>query len=309
MVLWRGVDGLVPPIAGIQGAVRSLLHHRVGLGPGVERLPRSSECVVVGHVTGDGVVELGLHLLASYSLHEAVHHQIVGLDDRRVDDGSKLLLGVWVHLHLARGKAITRMPLMLLTARLGAGGRLLLRGCCIHFVRPPRVLIAARGRIHCAVGCGNVLNLARPHALGRGVDLVRHARAVQRMLILRVLWRSVLTEATVAFSVVLNRHVHPILHVQFCLLLLQLALVSHMVGASGARVHGPESIAHTHDLSLVATFVDAGFSIVVIESSRTGLGRGLRAHLSLHVLALQALSSGGIHDALDVRRVAIGRMS
>lgn len=77
------------------------------------------------------------------SLHEAVHHQIVRLDDRRVNDGSKLLLGVWVHLHLARGETIACVPLMLLAAGLRACRALFLGSRCIHFVRPPRILIAA----------------------------------------------------------------------------------------------------------------------------------------------------------------------
>lgn len=105
-------------------------------------------------------------------MHEAVHHQIVRLDDRRVHDGSELLLGVRVHLHLTRGKPIAGMPLVLLTAWLRAGGGLLLRGCSVHIVRSPRVLVVPRGRIHRAVGRSDILNLTRPHALGSCVDLV-----------------------------------------------------------------------------------------------------------------------------------------
>lgn len=120
------------------------------------------------------------------------------------------------------------------------------------------------------------------------------------MLIFGVLWRSVLTKAAVALSVVLNRHVHPVLHVKFSLLLLQLALISHMVRTARAGVHGAECVGHAHYLSLVPSFMYAGFPIVVIESSGVGLGRGLWSHLSLYILTLKVLTTGRIDYALDV---------
>lgn len=164
-------------------------------------------------------------------MHEAIHHQIVRLYYRWVNDGSKLLLRVWVHLHLTRGKPSAGVPLMLLAAGLGAGGALFLGCCRIHVVRPPRILIVAGGLYDCFVG-SNILNLTRSDALCSRVDLVGHARAVQRVLVFRVLRRPVLTQSTIAFSVVLDRHVHPVLHFQFGLLLLQLALIPDMVRAS-----------------------------------------------------------------------------
>ena len=84
--------------------------------------------------------------------------------------------------------------------------------------------------IHCVVG-SNVLNLARPHALSSSIDLVGHARTVQRVLVLGVLRWPVLTKPAIAFAVVLDRHVHPVLHFKFGLLLLQLALIPDVVRA------------------------------------------------------------------------------
>lgn len=142
-----------------------------------------------------------------------------------------------MHLHLTGSKAVTRMPLMLLAARLRARRPLPLfltaTATSIHVVRPPSILIASGRRLHSVVCCCNVLNLARSHTLSGRVDLMGHASVVKCMLILGVLRWPVLAKATVALPIVLDRHVHSILHFQFCLLLLQLALIPHVVAASG----------------------------------------------------------------------------
>lgn len=227
VLLWCRVNRLVPPIPRVQSTVWSLLGDGVGLGSRIHRLPRCSKCVVVAHVARESIVQLRLHLLSSHSLHEAVHHQIVRLYDRGVDDGAELLLGVRVHLHLARGETIADVPLVLLAAWLRAVCALLLGSRCVHVVRPPGILIAAGGVLH--RGVGDILYLAWSHALGGGIDLVGHACTVQGVLIFCVLWWPVLTKPTITFSGVLDRHVHPVLHFKLGLLLLQLALIPDMV--------------------------------------------------------------------------------
>lgn len=62
-------------------------------------------------------------------------------------------------------------------------------------------------------------------------------------------------------------------------------------------------------MRLVATFVHTSISIVVIEGARTGLSWRLWPYLPLHILALEALPSSRIDDALDVRGVAVCRIS
>ena len=108
---------------------------------------------------------------------------------------------------------------MLRAARLGTTARALFLGGGSHVVCPPCILIAAGRVVQCASAC-NILYLAGSHALSSRIDLVRHARAIQRMLLVfRVLWWPVLAEPAVAFSIVLNCHVHPVLHFKLCLLL------------------------------------------------------------------------------------------
>lgn len=53
----------------------------------------------------------------------------------------------------------------------------------------------------------------------------------------------------------LNRHVHPILHVQLVLVLLQLTLVPNVMRATGPRVNRGEAVRHRHHLRLVAALV------------------------------------------------------
>ena len=64
-----------------------------------------------------------------------------------------------------------------------------------------------------------------------------------------------LAEAAEALAVVLDRHVHAILHIQLVLVLLQLTLVPDVVRTTGARVHRGESVRHRHHLRLVTALV------------------------------------------------------
>jgi len=65
---------------------------------------------------------------------------------------------------------------------------------------------------------------------------VRHARGVELLVVLVLGW-SMLAEATEAFSIVLDRHVHPILHVELILILLELALVTNVMGPIRPRIN------------------------------------------------------------------------
>lgn len=98
--------------------------------------------MVIAHICRERIVELGLDFWISDPLHQAIHHQIVRLDNRGVYDGSELLLGVWVHLQLARGESSARVPLMLRAAGLCSTWALFLRSTA-HVVCPPRILIGA----------------------------------------------------------------------------------------------------------------------------------------------------------------------
>lgn len=170
LLLRRCVDGLVPPVARIECTVWGLLSDSRRL-PAVNGVLGITKGVVGSHVARDGVVKsimLTLHLLLPNALHQAVHHEVVRLDERGMDNCAELLLlAVWHHLHVARGEAAARVPLVLLAVGLGAGsGSLLLAGDCrVHLVGTPRVLCAPGGVLNCVAGCGNVLNLAGSHAL------------------------------------------------------------------------------------------------------------------------------------------------
>ena len=76
-----------------------------------------------------------------------------------------LLLAAWHHLHVAGCEPSARMSLMLLAAGLSAAG-LLLGGNRVHFVSSPGVLRAASRGLSRVARCGDVLDLARSHALG-----------------------------------------------------------------------------------------------------------------------------------------------
>lgn len=82
-----------------------------------------------------------------------------------------------------------------------------------------------------------------------------------------VLWRAMLTESAEALAVVLNRHIHAILHIQLVLVLLKLTLITNVVRAAGTRVHRCKSVRHRHHLRLVPALVHGAVPIVVIVGS------------------------------------------
>lgn len=96
---------------------------------------------------------------------------------------------------------------------------------------------------------------------------MRHPACVVELLVVLVLGWSVLAEAAEALAVVLNRHVHSILHIQLVLVLLQLTLVPNVMRPAGPRVDRGESVRHRHHLRLVTALVHGAIPVVIVVCS------------------------------------------
>ena len=159
---------------------------------------------------------------------------------------------------------------MLLTARLSGASLLLARGRP-HVVRSPRVLRASRRSLNRVTRCSDVLYLAWSHSLGGSVELVRHARRVQLLLVL-VLGRPMLAQSAESLPIImLNGHIHPVLHIELVLVLLELALVADVVRSARPRIDGCESIRHRHHLCLIAALMHGTAPIVIVVGRRIRL--------------------------------------
>ena len=146
-------------------------------------------------------------LLVSFIADNWVHHQVVGFNQRRVYDCSKLLLGI-THLYLVLIESGLSIPLMLLTCLCGVV--LALGGCHIN-CSPCVVLIVIDGLIYTLW-----ISILTPWVHFLLSDSTRCPYGLMCVslvatnhLIFRVLWRSMLT----CIVAVGDCHIHTVLHI------------------------------------------------------------------------------------------------